>query len=91
MAKYVLGIDQSTQGTKVLLFDEQGKAVMRVDKSHEQLVDDKGWVEHNPVEIWDNLLVITKELVILGPLVSAISGKPHWPGIRKPESRSIMP
>ena len=63
MAKYVLGIDQSTQGTKVLLFDEQGKAVMRVDKSHEQLVDDKGWVEHNPVEIWDNLLVITKELV----------------------------
>jgi len=63
MAKYVLGIDQSTQGTKVLLFDEQGKAVMRVDKGHEQLVDDKGWVEHNPVEIWDNLLVITKELV----------------------------
>lgn len=63
MAKYVLGIDQSTQGTKVLLFDGQGKAVMRVDKGHEQMVDDKGWVEHNPVEIWENLLVITKELL----------------------------
>ena len=28
MAKYILGIDQSTKGTKVLLFDENGEPVM---------------------------------------------------------------
>ena len=63
MAKYILGIDQSTQGTKVLLFDENGKAVCRVDKGHRQLVDERGWVEHDPEEIWKNLLDITKELL----------------------------
>ncbi|WP_027406433.1 glycerol kinase GlpK [Anaerovibrio sp. RM50] len=63
MAKYILGIDQSTQGTKVLLFDEKGKAVCRVDKGHRQIVDERGWVEHDPEEIWNNLLEITKELL----------------------------
>ena len=63
MAKYILGIDQSTQGTKVLLFDENGKAVCRVDKGHRQIVDERGWVEHDPEEIWKNLLEITKELL----------------------------
>ena len=63
MAKYILGIDQSTQGTKVLLFDENGRAVCRVDKSHRQIVDERGWVEHDPMEIWQNLLEITRELL----------------------------
>lgn len=63
MAKYVLGIDQSTQGTKVMLFDEAGKALHRVDMSHRQIIDDKGWVEHDPEEIWENILVITKQLL----------------------------
>ena len=63
MAKYILGIDQSTQGTKALLFDETGMAVCRVDKSHRQIVDERGWVEHDPVEIWNNLLLIVRELL----------------------------
>ncbi|ORU00181.1 Glycerol kinase [Anaerovibrio sp. JC8] len=63
MAKYILGIDQSTQGTKVLLFDNEGKAICRVDKGHRQIIDDRGWVEHDPMEIWHNLLEITKELL----------------------------
>lgn len=31
MTKYVLGIDQSTQGTKALLFDEVGSLICRTD------------------------------------------------------------
>ena len=34
MADYIIGIDQSTQGTKVMLFDEQGRMTLRVDKPH---------------------------------------------------------
>lgn len=59
MARCILGIDQSTQGTKVLLFDAQGNAIKRLDKPHKQYVDARGWVEHDPEEIWENL----KELV----------------------------
>lgn len=34
--QYILGIDQSTQGTKAILVDENGKMVGRADKSHRQ-------------------------------------------------------
>lgn len=63
MASYVLGIDQSTQGTKVLLFDAQGKICCRMDRSHKQYVDEKGWVEHDPNEIWENVKILVKDLL----------------------------
>ena len=45
---YIIGIDQSTQGTKAMLFDGNGILLCRADKNHAQLVDERGWVEHNP-------------------------------------------
>ena len=42
--KYVLSIDQSTQGTKALLFDGTGNLVCRADRNHRQIVSDEGWV-----------------------------------------------
>lgn len=56
MGKYILGIDQSTSGTKAILFDEKGGIVGRHDFEHRQLVNDKGWVEHDPEEIFANLV-----------------------------------
>ena len=55
MKSYILGIDQSTQGTKVLLFDEAGTICYKAAKSHKQYIDEKGWVEHDPDEIWRHL------------------------------------
>lgn len=63
MAGYVLGIDQSTQGTKALLFDKAGALLCRADLPHEQIIDDKGWVEHDPEEIYKNTVQAVKDLV----------------------------
>lgn len=63
MADYVLGIDQSTQGTKALLFDHTGRLLERADLPHRQMVDDKGWVEHDPEEIYRNTIEVIKLLV----------------------------
>lgn len=63
MGKYIIGIDQSTQGTKVILFDENGQIVLRVNRNHRQIVNEQGWVEHDPEEIWQNLLGLVKELL----------------------------
>ena len=52
--QYILGIDQSTQGTKALVLDETGKILSRADAAHRQIINDKGWVEHDPEEIWEN-------------------------------------
>lgn len=63
MAEYVLGIDQSTQGTKALLFDAAGALICRTDLPHRQIIDDRGWVEHDPMEIYNNTVQTVKNLV----------------------------
>ena len=63
MNKYVLGIDQSTQGTKGLLFDEKGALLCRADLPHKQYIDERGWVEHDPEEIYANTLQVVKNLI----------------------------
>lgn len=63
MSKYVLGIDQSTQGTKALLFDEEGTLLCRSDLPHKQYIDERGWVEHDPEEIYANTVAVVKNLV----------------------------
>lgn len=63
MGKYVLSIDQSTQGTKALLFDEGGKLLCRSDLPHRQIIDERGWVEHDLNEIYANTIQTVKNLV----------------------------
>ena len=56
MVKYVLSVDQSTQGTKALLFDTYGRLLARADLPHKQIINEEGWVSHDPEEIYGNLL-----------------------------------
>ena len=63
MERYVLGIDQSTQGTKALLFDTAGKLLCRSDLPHRQIIDERGWVEHDLNEIYANTVQVVKDLV----------------------------
>ena len=63
MENYILGIDQSTQGTKALLFDDKGNLISRTDLPHRQIIDERGWVEHDPEEILKNTIHVVKDLV----------------------------
>ena len=63
MAAYIISIDQSTQGTKALLFDETGTIVRRTDCAHRQIVNEKGWVSHDPEEIYRNVLTVVSKLL----------------------------
>jgi glycerol kinase len=60
---FILGIDQSTQGTKGLLFNKKGSLVARCDLLHKQIINEKGWIEHDPVEIYQNVLAVVKAVV----------------------------
>lgn len=61
--KYVLAIDQSTQGTKGILFDAEGQLICRRDVAHEQIVNEKGWVSHDLDEIYRNTLQVVQDVV----------------------------
>lgn len=60
---YILGIDQSTQGTKMLLFDANGAIVTRADKPHRQIVNELGYVSHDMEEVYQNVLALFKETI----------------------------
>lgn len=60
---YIISIDQSTQGTKALLFDRDGMLLQRKDLPHKQIINEKGWVSHDPKEIYQNTVQVVKNLV----------------------------
>lgn len=49
--KYILAIDQSTTGTKAVLFDNTGLLINCTKIAHKQYYPNPGWVEHVPKEI----------------------------------------
>jgi glycerol kinase len=53
--KYVLAIDQGTTSSRAIIFDHNGTIVSTGQKEHEQIFPKAGWVEHDPIEIWDNV------------------------------------
>lgn len=61
--KYLIGIDQSTQGTKALLLDAKGNLIKRTDKAHRQIINEQGFISHDPREIYQNTLLVIRELV----------------------------
>jgi glycerol kinase len=58
MKKYYLGLDQGTTGTTALLLGENWDCVARVCREHTQYYPVPGWVEHDPLEIWDRILEV---------------------------------
>ncbi|MGN6300103.1 MAG: glycerol kinase GlpK [Angustibacter sp.] len=53
MAEYVGAVDQGTTSTRFMIFDHGGNEVARHQLEHTQVMPKPGWVEHNPVEIWE--------------------------------------
>ncbi len=52
MAKYAVAVDQGTTSTRFMIFDHKGAVVGVDQKEHEQIYPKPGWVEHDPLEIW---------------------------------------
>ena len=57
--KFVLSLDQGTTSTRAMIFDHAGAVVTVGQLEHRQHCPQAGWVEHDPVEIWDN----TREVI----------------------------
>ena len=52
MPDFVGAVDQGTTSTRFMVFDHSGNEVARHQLEHEQILPRAGWVEHDPVEIW---------------------------------------
>lgn len=55
MPEFVMSIDQGTTSSRAMVFDRTGRPVASGQKEHRQFLPRPGWVEHDPVEIWENV------------------------------------
>ena len=60
---YILAIDQSTSGTKAMLFNNKGERICRCSKGHRQFYPQPGWVEHDAEEIYARTLEAIRALL----------------------------
>ena len=64
MKKIIAAIDQGTTSTRCILFDSAGKIVGQDQIEHRQIFPQPGWVEHDPLEILENVQAVVKNALI---------------------------
>ena len=60
---YIMEIDQGTTGTRVILFDHNAEIRSMAYREIRQIYPNPGWVEHDPVEIWESVVSCIREAV----------------------------
>ncbi len=70
----VLAIDQGTTGTTCLVVDADGRVIGRAYREITQHFPRPGWVEHDPVEIFDRSLDAAREAVAAAGIVPSAIG-----------------
>ncbi|HEY8488818.1 MAG TPA: glycerol kinase GlpK [Thermaerobacter sp.] len=63
MARYVLALDQGTTSSRAILFDRQGSVVAVKQQEFRQIYPRPGWVEHDPLDIWDSQIAVAKAVL----------------------------
>ena len=60
---YVLALDQGTTGTTAMLIDSTGAPLWTLNREIRQIYPRPGWVEHDPVELFESCLETIEELL----------------------------
>lgn len=53
METYIAALDQGTTTSRAILFNRAGEIASRAQLPFRQIYPQPGWVEHDPLEIWD--------------------------------------
>jgi len=60
MTELIAALDQGTTSTRCIIFNQDGNIVSSFQKEHQQIYPKPGWVEHDPLEIWENSIYVIK-------------------------------
>ena len=70
---YILSIDQGTTGSTVLLIDVRGEIVAHGYREFTQHYPRPGWVEHDPIEIWEVTHQVIADLIEVHEVANKIA------------------
>lgn len=59
--RYILAIDQGTTSSRAMVFDQNGRSVAIAQQEFRQIYPQDGWVEHDPEEIWQSVLAVSRK------------------------------
>ena len=63
MRDYLLAIDQGTSSSRAIVFDSNATSIASAQKAFPQSYPKPGWVEHDPEEIWNSVVEVTRTAV----------------------------
>jgi glycerol kinase len=63
---YIMSIDQGTTGSRVILFNHDGEIHSMAYRGLRQIYPKPGWVEHDPMEIWNSVRECMDEALMTG-------------------------
>ena len=63
MKKYILALDQGTSSSRAILFSKRGDLVSLASKPFKQVYPKPGWVEQDPIEIWQSQLEVAQRAI----------------------------
>ena len=69
--QYIMSLDQGTTSSRCILFDKFGHIAGVVQKEYRQIYPHAGWVEHDPMEIWQSQLSVAQEVLKQNGLTAA--------------------
>ena len=63
MASYILALDQGTTSSRAIVFDRAGQIAAKAQHTFPQIYPQAGWVEHDPMTIWDTERLAAAEAI----------------------------
>ena len=63
MKNYIGAIDQGTTSTRFVIFNKKSEIISMDQIEHKQIYPKPGWVEHDPLEIWNNTKIVIKNAI----------------------------
>ncbi len=60
---YLLALDQGTSSSRSIIFKKNGEIVASAQKEFKQIFPQPGWVEHDPIEIWESQLATCQKVL----------------------------
>ena len=62
---FIIAVDQGTTGSSAFIFDHDGRVVASADREITQYYPEPGWVSHDPEEIFQSTLAVSREAISL--------------------------
>lgn len=63
MDKFILALDQGTTSSRAIIFDHNSHIVGTAQQEFTQIFPKPGWVEHDPMEIWNTQIGVARAVL----------------------------